>query len=71
VDIALRTTDPFEYKKHVIGIPTRIKGLEPGEIMKLRRDVQAFLVWWRGELARERADASIEERVEIADPEGT
>jgi len=65
IDLAMRTPDPFKYERHVIGEPTRIRGLEPGEIMKLRRDLQAFLIWWRGDLARERSDASIESRMEI------
>ena len=65
IDVAVRTKDPFKYERHTIGEPTRIIGLEPGEIMKLRRDLQAFLVWWRGDLARERNDAAIEQRMEI------
>ncbi len=69
IDIALRTMDPFKYERHVIGPVTRIKGLEPGEIMKLRRDLQGFLVWWRGELARERQDTEVTKRMEIEEGE--
>lgn len=65
IDIAMRTTDPFKYERHLIGEPTRIRGLEAGEIMKLRRDIQAFLIRWRTQLAIERRDVKIEGRMEI------
>jgi hypothetical protein len=65
VDVALRTPEPYDVNRHIVGRPVRIKGLEPGEIMKLKRDIEGFLIWWRGELARERADAELLKRVDI------
>jgi len=66
IDIAIRTLDPFRYERKPIGEPTRIIGLEPGEIMKLRRDIEGFLIWWRGELAIERGTAAgVLERMKI------
>lgn len=65
IDIVIRTKEPLKYEKRIVGTPTIIRGLEPGEIMKLRRDLEGFLLWWRGELARERDDEAIGERMEI------
>lgn len=66
VDLVLRTTDPFKRERHLVGEPTRIRGLEPGEIMKLRRDLQAWLIHWRAQLALERKDGAVESRMQIA-----
>lgn len=67
IDIAMRTTDPFRYGRPIIGEPTTIRGLEPGEIMKLRRDLQGWLIHWRAQLAIEREDAAVLERMKIGE----
>jgi hypothetical protein len=65
VDIAMRLSDPFSYNQHLIGAPTKIRGLEPGEIVKLQRDIQAWLLKWRADLALERKDEKVVERMQI------
>jgi len=65
IDIAMRTVDPFKYDRHLVGKPTRILGLDPGEIMKLRSGLQGGLVDWRAMLSLERQDKGIESRMQI------
>lgn len=65
IDVVIKTPDPFNNRYHTIGVPTKVRGLEAGEIMKLRRDLEAWLIRWRTELALERKDEKVKERVKI------
>lgn len=67
IDIPIRTVDPFRYERAFIGEPISIRGLEPGEIMKFRRDLQAWILHWRAMLALEREDAELVNRVKVSE----
>ncbi len=60
IDIALRTTDPFKYDRKVLGNPIRIRGLDPGEIWKLKSDLEGLIIKWRSWLIEDRRERNSE-----------